>query len=129
MSSPTLQALIPADHIYRDEHSGKYVIAGTFHQVNLGSFPATLGRSVGVFVALRGIEGEAALEFELLGPDRAEPLLRSHNMRVASTDPERTVEFAVELPPLPLPVPGRYALRVGLDGTPLGEAMLEVTAA
>lgn len=129
MSVPILQALVPADHIYRDQQTGKYVIAGTFHQVNLASFPATLGRSVGVFVALRGIDGEAALEFELVGPDAEESLLRSHNLRVTSPDPERTVEFAVELPPLPLPVPGRYALRVGVDGTPLGETMLEVTAA
>ena len=75
MSGPILQALVPADHIYRDQQTGKYVIAGPFHQLNLASFPATLGRSVGVFVALRGVVGETALEFELVGPESPEPLL------------------------------------------------------
>jgi hypothetical protein len=129
VSSPTLQALVPADHIYRDEGTGKYVIAGTFHQVNLERFPATLGRTVGLFVALRGVDGEADVQFELVGPEQDEPLMRSHDMRVTSPDPEKTVEFAVELPPLPLPVPGRYTLRLEVDGAPLGEAPLEVTAA
>jgi hypothetical protein len=126
MSGPILQALVPADHIYRDQQTGKYVIAGTFHQVNLASFPATLGRSVGVFVALRGIVGDTALEFELVGPESPEPLLRSHNLRVTSADPDRTLEFAVELPPFPLPTPGRYALRLGVDGAALGETVLDV---
>jgi hypothetical protein len=129
VSAPTLQALVAADHVYRDEGTGKYVIAGTFHQVNLEAFPATLGRTVGLFVALRGVDGEADVQFELVGPESVEPLMRSHDMRVACSDPDRTVEFAVELPPLPLPAPGRYALRLEVNGAPLGEAPLEVREA
>ena len=52
--TPALQALLLADHVYRDEVTGKYVIAGTFHQVNVEEFPATLGKTVGIFVSLMG---------------------------------------------------------------------------
>lgn len=122
MSPPTLQALITADHIYRDAGTGKYVIAGTFHQVNVQEFPATLERTVGVFVSLRGVSGETGLALEFVDAASGDVLMGSRSMTVVAPDAETPVEFAVELPPLPLPHPGRYLIRLACDGSPVGEA-------
>jgi hypothetical protein len=128
VSGPTLQALIPADHIYRDEGSGKYVVAGTFHQVNVAEFPGRLDRSVGLFVSLRGVSGPTELSVAFVSED-GEVLLSSRALSLEVADPGLPVELAIELPPLPLPRPGRYFLRLGCDGAPVGEALLVARSA
>jgi hypothetical protein len=122
VSAPTLQALLPADHVYRDEGTGKHVIAGTFHRINVERFPATLERTVGVFISLRGIAGETGLQVDFVDGASGDVLIRSRSLAVNAPDPETPVEFAVELPPLPLPHAGRYLVRLACDGTSLGEA-------
>jgi len=117
-----LQALLLADHIYRDEGSGKYVIAGTFHQVNVATFPTTLVRTVGIFVSLSGLTGKAALDVELVEVASGESLMRTRSMEVSCDHPDQPVELALEVPPLPLPRPGRYVFRLLVNGAPLGEA-------
>lgn len=126
MSAPTVQALVPADHVYRDQASGKYVIAGTFHQINVEAFPTTLSRTVGLFVSLRGVEAETGLELQFLDPETGDALISSNELSIVPGDPELPVEFAVELPPLPLPRAGRYVLRLAVGGTPVGEAPVVV---
>ena len=74
---PILQALILADHIYRDAATGKHIIAGTFNQVVFqkgGAKPKTVevggeekqvvpgGMQVGspyVYVSLTDLRGKA----------------------------------------------------------------------
>lgn len=40
MTKPVLQALVLADHVYQDRHTGKMIIAGTFTRMTRGSHPA-----------------------------------------------------------------------------------------
>lgn len=123
---PKLHALLLSDHIYRDEGSGKYVIAGTFHHVNVGAFPTTLAKSVGVFVCVSGFEGDVDVNLDFVDAESGEALIRSHSLGFRCDDPTLPVEFAVEIPPLPLPRPGRYAMRLAANGTVLGEAPVTV---
>jgi hypothetical protein len=119
-----LRALLLADHIYRDEGSGKHVIAGTFHQLNLSAFPATFGRSVGVFISFCGVAGKAAVDVAFLEAASGETLMRTGSMEILCDDPRRPVDLAVEVPPLPLPRPGQYIFRLTVNGNVLGEAAL-----
>jgi hypothetical protein len=124
--APTLHALVLADQIYRDEGSGKYVIAGTFHHVHVGGFPTTLSRSIGVFVSVSGCEGDVDVNLDFIDADSGEVLVKSHALGFHCTDPTLPVEFAVEIPPLPLPRPGRYVMRLATNGTVLGEGPVTV---
>jgi hypothetical protein len=119
-----LGALLLADHIYRDEGSGKHVIAGTFHQLNLSAFPATFGRTVGVFISFWGLAGKAALDLDFVEVESGETLMRTGAMEIQCDDPGRPVELALEVPPLPLPRAGRYLFRLTVNGNVLGEAAL-----
>ena len=119
-----LRALLLADHIYREEGSGKHVIAGTFHQLNLSAFPATFGRSVGVFISFCGVAGTAAVDVAFIEVASGETLMRTGSMAILCDDPERPVDLAVEVPPLPLPRPGQYIFRLTVNNNVLGEAAL-----
>jgi hypothetical protein len=118
-----VNALLLADHIYRDAGTGKFVIAGTFHDMHVERCPTTFGRSVGLFVSLSGVERELQLGVEVLGPER-EVLLTRAPVRVPGGD---ALDLGLELPPLPLPRPGRYVVRVTGDGVPLSELELTVS--
>jgi hypothetical protein len=37
-----IQAIVLADNVYRDVRTGKHVVAGTFHQINVLEIPTTL---------------------------------------------------------------------------------------
>jgi hypothetical protein len=122
----TLRALLLADHIYRDEGSGKYVIAGTFHQLNVPGFPTTFARSVGLFVSLSGLTGATTFDLEMVEVATGECLMRAPPIEIACPDPAQDVQLALEVPPMPLPRSGRYAFRLLVNGTCLGEANMRV---
>jgi hypothetical protein len=113
--------MLLADHVYRDEGSGKYVIAGTFHRLNVAGFPTTLAKTVGVFVSLSGCDGDIDLDMDFIDGQTGDVLLSSQSLAFHCNDPTLPVDFALELPPLPLPRSGRYALRLAANGTVLGE--------
>ena len=117
-----LQALLLADHIYRDQDSGKFVIAGTFRQLNLLTFPTTLGKSVGAFVSLTGVANSVNIGLEFVDGESGQVLMDFHGPEFDWEDPGLPVEFGIEIPPLPLPHPGRYLFRLKLNGIVIGTA-------
>lgn len=123
-----LQALLLADHIYRDQVSGKYVIAGTFYQLNVAALPITFGRTIGVFVSLSGLKGKMGIGLEFVDTSNGEVLMRTQSLEVSCDDPDLPVEFAVEVPPLPLPHAGRYLFRLVADGGVVGTVAVSVHA-
>ena len=118
-----VNALLLADHIYRDAGTGKFVIAGTFHDMHVERCPTTFGRSVGLFVSLSEVERELQLGVEVLAPEHEVVLTRAP-VSVPGGD---TLDLGLELPPLPLPRPGRYVVRLTGDGAPLSELALTVS--
>jgi hypothetical protein len=121
-----LQAMLLADHIYRDQGTGKYVIAGTFHQLNVAAFPTTFGRTIGIFISLSGLTASTEIEIEFLDAASGEVLMRTQSLKVSCEEPELPVEFSVEVPPLPLPHAGRYLFRLAADGAVLGGTNVSV---
>lgn len=122
----TLQAILLADTIYRDQGSGKYVLAGTFHQLHVPSLPATFPRTLGLFVSLLGVSGSAGIDIELVDDATGEVLLRTESLEVSNDMPDVPVELALEVPPLSLPHAGRYWFRVTVNGSAVGAAPVHV---
>ncbi|MCH8987738.1 MAG: hypothetical protein IIA92_02915 [Chloroflexi bacterium] len=120
--------MLLADHIYRDQGSSKYVIAGTFHQLNVATFPITFARTIGVFVSLSGLNGKTSIDLEFVDTSSGEVLMRTQSLEVSCDDPDFPVEFAIEVPPLPLPHAGRYLFRLAADGTVVGTVAVSVRA-
>jgi hypothetical protein len=128
VSRVQLLALLVADHVYCDQGSNKYIIAGTFHQLNIASFPAVFHKTVGVFIKLAGFAGAAGLTVVFEDLRSGEVLMRTRALEIAHHDPDRPFELALEVPPLPLPHPGRYAFKLLVDSEVVGTSAIDVLA-
>jgi hypothetical protein len=121
-----LLAFLIADHVYCDQGSNKYVIAGTFHQLNVSAFPAIFHKTVGVYIKLASFTGSTGLEIVFEEQATGEVLLRTRALEITNDDPHRPVELALEVPPLPLPRPGRYAFKLLVGSHVVGNAAIDV---
>ena len=121
-----LLAFLVADHVYCDQGSNKYVIAGTFHQLNVSAFPSVFHKTIGVFVKLANFSGSAAVTIVFEDQFTGDALMRTQSLMISSTDPECPIEFALEVPPLPLPRPGRYVFKLLVDGAVIGSSAIDV---
>lgn len=126
LSRVDLLALLVADHVYCDQGSNKYIIAGTFHQLNLSAFPAVFHKTIGVFIKLANFSGSASIEIVFEAQSTGEILLRTHAIEISCEDPGHPIELALEVPPLPLPRPGRYAFKLLVNGHPIGTSAVNV---
>jgi hypothetical protein len=132
---PTLQALLLADHVYRDK-TGKHVIAGTFNRLLFekeGARPKTVeidgeekhivrgGMQVGspyVYISLTEVRGtvNCSLRYVNLTQDRA---LLETKFAITCDDPLKTIELVLPLPMLPQ-IEGVHALELLCDDEPIG---------
>lgn len=94
---PRIQAIVMADHIYRDGRTGKHVVAGTLHQINVAEIPTTLPRSVGVFVVLTALDGDLSLGFQFVSAEH-QVLLDMEPLDVSCEDPSEHLEISLEVP-------------------------------
>jgi hypothetical protein len=142
---PVLQALIIADHLYRDGASGKWVISGTFNRIfrrEQEQKPVVLESLEGaqkidargfiragsphVFISLTDVEGETPLELRYVDLGDDFKAIMEVEFVVTSQDRLATVEIGMPIPPLPIPHAGVYALELLSAGEPLGS--LRITA-
>ena len=117
---PVLQAIILADHVYEDMHTGKKVIAGTFCEMAAVSFPSKYNRGAFLFLSLTEFQGKLPITIEYVDLARNETLLEFGDILAFANNPLETCELVVELPDIPLPHPGTYAFEVYLYEALLG---------
>ena len=119
-----LQALLIADHIYHDQMSGKYVIAGTFHQWNLPFFPFTFNQPFAIFASLSGVYGKKQVRFEFIDAANNKILMKTNLLEIANNDQNSAVSFAIEIPPLYIPHSGSYYFSLIIEDAIIGKINL-----
>jgi hypothetical protein len=141
---PVLQALVLADHVYKDVFTGKMVIAGAFNQVHFTKRAPERGTeqpagqprklewhevarmgSPFAYISLTEIRGTLPIELRYVDLEDNVVMLRME-LSVVSKSPLATAEIVVQLPPLPTPHAGVYALELLTENEPLGS--LRITA-
>lgn len=105
----TIQSFILADHVYVDAQTGKKVIAGTFDRVSLGASQKAL-HPVFAYLAVTNCRGWIRLQLRHVDLADGSVLHTSGVLRFEADDPLRTYEVVIEIPPLPLPHEGTYAI-------------------
>jgi hypothetical protein len=122
---PVLQALLLADKVYEDRSTGKYVVAGTFNQISVGTIPGSRSeqgdrqsapgdRDLGspcAFISMTEVRGETPLVLRYVDLNDHK-LLMECPFSVRGTSPIDTYEVVVPLPKLPTPRLGVYALEL-----------------
>lgn len=113
---PHIQAVILCDHIYRDEDSGKCVIAGTFNRVFLQEFPGDY-QPASIYLKLSDFSGRhtVAFRFKRLN-DEQQIIEESRPYDLVHEDRREHHECIFDLPPLRFSEPGRYTLEIIFDG-------------
>ena len=122
---PHVQAVILCDHIYRDEDSGKCVIAGTFNRVFLQEFPGSY-QPASIYLNLSDFSGQHTVAFRFKRLADEEVLEESPAFELVHEDRREHHECIFDLPPLPFPEPGRYTLEIIYDSVDvIGHADVE----
>jgi hypothetical protein len=98
---PIVLAMVICDYYYRDAHSGKSILAGTFSSINSPSYPSKHGNCA-VYIALTDVSANGS----------AQLIFRQENG-----------EFSMQLPPWDVQVPEnrRSVVEIGgnINGLPL----------
>jgi hypothetical protein len=143
MPKPVLQAMVLADHVYRDASTGKHIIAGTFTNINVGTAkvvvaehaeggerkiltgPVTKIGSPYLYLALVEVHGQVPLELKFVDLADSSVLFEAQ-LVVTSGDPVAVAEYVVELPPLPVQKLGAYSLDILHESEILGSWRISV---
>ncbi len=122
---PIVLAMVICDHYYRDTHSGKSILTGTFSSINCVQFPSKHGNCA-VYIALSDVakDGKLQLTFQKEGGDFAMKLppwdVRCPENRRA------VVEIGGNINGLPLPEDGYYEFVISWDGAEISSRRLKV---
>ncbi|MBN1578179.1 MAG: hypothetical protein JW913_16585 [Chitinispirillaceae bacterium] len=104
---PIVLAMVICDYYYRDAHSGKSILSGTFSSINSASFPSKHGNCA-IYVALTDVaaKGKAQLIFK---KEEGEFSMQLPPWEVQQPDNRRgVVEIGGNINGLPIPEEGNY---------------------
>ncbi len=121
---PHIQGIVLCDHIYRDDETGKCVIAGTFNRVYLGEFPDHY-QPASIYLNMSDFHGTHKLSFRFIQLATNEELDSSPEFELHHEDRREHHECIFDLPPLNFPEPGRYSVEIMYDGDSIGHVDIE----
>lgn len=111
---PVPLACLICDQVLTDENTKKKSLIGVFDHIWVGEFPTQHG-PIALYARFYDAQGDYDVRVEYLKVDDQSVLGdASGNIHVAERD--QTVEFAINLPSVEIPEPGKYEFRVHLNG-------------
>ncbi len=134
---PVLQALLLADHVYRDKETGKAVIAGVFDRFAVMRRASETGEPAReglvriplaqvfragnpfAYISLTEVRGRVQVQLRLVRLETNDVCFESNAIPVECDDPLKTVQLVLPVPILPQ-VPGTYALELLCNGELVG---------
>ena len=122
---PIVLSMVLCDYYYRDAHSGKSILAGTFSSITSGGFPSKHGNCA-VYVAMTDVsaDGTAQLVFR---KENGEFSMQLPPWQVrASADRNGVVEIGGNINGLPLPEAGYYEFVLLWDDMEIASRRLSV---
>ncbi len=127
MLTPILQALVLADHVHIDRGTLKSYVLGTFNELRSSEFPSTMDHATFAFISLTDVRGEVTILLRYVDLSDNKVLMESKGVTITGRDPLVTIEFAVQIPPFPMPHEGTYAFEVYANDEMIGAKRLHAT--
>jgi hypothetical protein len=122
---PQVLALLVADHVHRDDISGKLFILGTRSGINAAAFPFH-HPGLAVYAALTEGRGETEIQVRLIDVDEEREPVFAIDTRVAFSDPIVEMEVAFLVEDLIFPEPGDYRAQLLAGGQVLAERRIRL---
>jgi len=104
---PIVLAMIICDYYYRDAHTGKSILSGTFSSINSPSFPAKHGNCA-IYIALTDISQSGELQLVFKKEDGPFSMKLPAWQVKGPGDRRAVVEIGGNINGLPLPEEGDY---------------------
>ena len=120
---PIVLAMVICDHYYRDAHTGKSILTGTFNSINCVQFPSKHGNCA-VYIALSDVAIDGSLQLTFKKEDS------DFNMTLPPWQVRRpenrrdVVEIGGNINGLPLPEEGYYEFIVLWNGLEISSRRL-----
>ena len=143
---PVLQSLLLADKIYEDKATGKKVIAGIFNRLLLvpglqaqrstdeagNEFLRVPGGvqpgSPSAYFSITDFQGTAPFLLRYVDLSDSRVLLQT-GLEISCKNPLETIEVVLQMPALPTPHKGVYALELLCENAPIGSVRIVVDEA
>lgn len=141
---PILQAMLIADNVYCDKHTGKKVIAGIFNRLTIhrhqeiapGNEAATrqpikIRQDAGsptLYINLAEVRGHVPLTLRLVDLRDNSVLFEAESV-IHNENPLQNTEIILRLPRLPCNRAGVHALELLSQGEPIGSLRIQVQEA
>ncbi len=136
---PKVQAILLADHVYKDEFTGKYIVSGIIDTYLFNPNPPPTPKNESgdipldmqlagapyVYVNLTEFNGKFNFELRYLSLTQ-DQVIAAFAFEMTSYDPLKTVQFALAFPSVPK-VEDTIALELLCDGEVIGSQRIVVT--
>src|SRR5580658_7954809 len=110
---PNVQSMILAEQVLTEPRSGRRLIVYVFNHLDAPSFPTLFDRPSQLFISLSGVRGKLPLSLHFVDLSNNDLILQSdRELVVSGADPLQVHEIVAEVPPLPLPHEGAYAIEL-----------------
>jgi hypothetical protein len=124
MMKPIVLAMLVCDYYYRDAHTGKSILAGTFSSINSPLFPSKHGNCA-VYISLTDVAVTGQLQL-IFRKENGPFSMTLPPWEVQCPDSRRAVvEIGGNINGLPLPEEGYYEFVVMWDGVEISSRRLQ----
>ncbi len=121
---PIVLAMVICDHYYRDAHTGKSILTGTFSSINCMDFPSKHGNCA-VYIALSDVATNGTVQLTFQKED-ADFSMKLPPWEVKCPENRRAVvEIGGNINGLPLPEEGYYEFVISWNGSIISSRRLQ----
>ena len=122
IAPPLLVAALVCDVAVADPSTGKKTLIGIFDRIVVKQFPTS--RQMAVYLKVTDAIGTYNLSIKYVRTETDE-VLGEVKGQLGASDPRRSQDLSVQLPPVPIPAAGRYEFRVFADSVYIGAAFVD----
>lgn len=111
LQPPEVLALLIADHVHRDDETGKFFVLGTRASIGAADFPFHCP-SLAVYAAISDGRAETPVKLRLIDADEEREPVLEFETTVNFLDPTEDVQVVFRLSDLIFPEPGDYRVQL-----------------
>lgn len=112
---PSVQAFLVCDQVIEDSLTKKKSLIGIFTHLQAMTFPFQ-HQHMGLYFCLTDAEGTYHFDIDLVHLNNEQLVCRATLPDITITDRLQISDFGINIPSLIFPVPGRYELRLNMEG-------------
>lgn len=111
-----ITSLTLADNIYQDHRTGKYILSGVYHQIDVPEIPSRLPFSLRAYCAFERPNKDSSIEFIVICEEDKTILAGTDSFTLPEDELLDFVQLDMEFPPFDISTTGNYSIGVKLNG-------------